>query len=103
MSEEITFADMLNHYSLKLSEISDLMFDVVSYLNKSFTVANESWSSDSANSFNDKVFQIQKLINNSNLTMDELMKLLNAAKNTALDNEVNQLKNETEASVNASE
>lgn len=91
MSEEIMFSDMLNHYSLKLTEISDMLADMVGYLNKAILIVNDCWSSQAANVFNEKVSESQRCINKSNVSLDELLKLLNSVKNETLDDEINQL------------
>lgn len=91
MSEEVMFADMLNHYSLKLSEINDLMVNSVRLLNNSVKITNESWSSQSANEFNVRMEKIKRKINSSSENLDNLLRLLNAVKDAALDQEIVEL------------
>lgn len=86
MSEEIIFSDMLNHYSLKLSEINDMLKNTADYLNKSVIVANESWSSQSANAFNEKIAHAQQYIKKVDISLDELMSLLNIVKSNLIEN-----------------
>ena len=100
MSEEIMFADMLNHYSLKTSEISDLLSNMVTYLSKSIEISRESWNSDAANKFLLQISEAQQYINTANLSIDELMKLFNAMKSNELDAQIDELNAEIDASVN---
>lgn len=85
MSEEIMFADMLNHYSLKLSEVNDLFQSMNDYINKSVMIVNESWSSQSADAFNEKIIRIQQHIKKTDVSLDDLFSLLNVVKNNSLD------------------
>lgn len=100
MSEEIMFADMLNHYSLKTSEISDLLSNMVTYLSKSIEISRESWNSDAANKFLLQISEAQRYINTANSSIDELMKLFNAMKSNELDAQIDELNAEIDASVN---
>lgn len=85
MSEEIMFSDMLNHYSLKLSEIQDMFKCMTDYLGKSVLIVNESWSSQSADAFKEKIEYMQQYINRVDLSLDELLSLLYAVKNNSMD------------------
>ena len=100
MSEEIMFADMLNHYSLKTNEISDLLSNMVTYLNKSVKISRESWNSDAANKFLSQISEIQQYINTANSSIDELIKLFNAMKVNELDAQLEELNAEINVSVN---
>jgi hypothetical protein len=91
MSDEILFTDMLNHYSLKFLEATDLLNNAVSYLNSFLSLANESWDSESSNLLNEKMLISKKYISNINDSMDEILELLNVLKNDNLNNEIEQL------------
>ena len=100
MSEEIIFADMLNHYSLKTSEISDLLSNTVAYLNKCVFISRESWQSEAADKFMLQVSAVQKHINRANASLDDLMRLFNAIKSNELDSQIDELGAEINASDN---
>lgn len=85
MSDGILFLDMINHYSLKLTEIADSMAEVKSYLNKSLILTEESWSSDSADAFKLKAEEIKMILNRCEMSLDELLKLMNVVKNNEVD------------------
>lgn len=83
--DEILFSDIINHYSLKLTENSDIMAEVVSYMNKSLTIADESWSSDAADAFNLKAEEIKKTLGQCRMSLDELQKLMNVLSRNEFD------------------
>lgn len=96
MSEEIMFSDMLNHYSLKLTEVSDLLANTVGYLNKSLMISNDSWVSYSSDIYNEKIIDSKKYISNINNALDQMLALLNTVKNNAIDSEIEMLNDITE-------
>lgn len=100
MSNEIMFADMLNHYSLKTSEISDLLSSLVVYLNKCVAISRESWQSDAAEKFILEISNIQQYINQANNSLDELMRLFNVIKDNQVDSQIDQLSAEISAAGN---
>lgn len=85
MAEEITFADMLNHYSLKTSEISDLLNNMTKYLNKCIVLSKESWQSDASDKFLLKISDLLQYTSTANSSLDELLKVFNTIKSNDLD------------------
>lgn len=90
MSEELVFSDMLNHYSLKCAEISDMCSTMVSYLDKSVFIANDSWSSAAAEIFSDNIIMLKDQTKDLTSSLDEVMKLLNSAKGNLLDSDLSE-------------
>ncbi|MCH5314363.1 MAG: hypothetical protein J1E81_00510 [Eubacterium sp.] len=99
--EKIIFADMLNHYSLKVNEISDLLSNMVTYLNKSVVIIRESWQSEVADKFLLQISGIQQYINTANSSLDDLMKLFNTMKSNELDAQIEEMRAEIDASDNS--
>ena len=91
MSDEIMFSDMLNHYSLKLSEIYDMLNNMTSYLNKSLSVAVDSWQSEAADKYIMQIDTMKSDLNEISLAMDNLLRLFNVVKNNELNNQISQL------------
>ncbi len=98
MTEEILFADMLNHYSLKITELSDVLADAVSKLNTCVILSEEAWKSPSILKFNDKILDMRQQFNNMNHSLDELTALFNTIKNAELEAQTENLMNVVEAS-----
>lgn len=91
MSEEIVFADMLNHYSLKTSELSDLLSNTVAYLKKSAVISAEAWQSDASQKFLSQIAGIRQEISTVNSALDELTRIFNTLKNNELDRQIDDL------------
>ena len=91
MSEEIVFADMLNHYSLKTSELSDLLSNTVAYLKKSAVISAKAWQSDASQKFLSQIAGIRQEISTVNSALDELTRIFNTLKNNELDRQIDDL------------
>ncbi len=90
MTNEILLSDMLNHYSLKLTEITDLLTEVMQDLKTTGLLVEDSWRGFSANAFAEKMVEIQRGFTRSADEFSKLTVLFNAAKNAALDAEAEQ-------------
>ncbi|MGN1419677.1 MAG: hypothetical protein ACI4W6_10140 [Acutalibacteraceae bacterium] len=101
MSEEILFADMLNHYSLKTGEISDLLSNMVRYLNKCTVICKESWQSDASEKFMLKISDLLQYVNQANSSLDDLLNLFNAMKSNELDTQIDDLSSALHAENNS--
>lgn len=97
MSEEIVFADMLNHYSLKTVEISDMLNDMVGYLNKCVAISRDSWQSQAADKFILQVSNVQQYIRNADDSINELIRIFDAVKNNELNSQLEGLESEINA------
>lgn len=102
MSEEIVFADMLNHYSLKTSEISDMLGVTVSYLNKCVAVSRDSWQSLASDKFILQIANTEQYIRRADAAVSELMRIFNVVKNNELDSKIGNLEAEIHAEQNNS-
>ena len=91
MTQEIMFADMLNHYSLKITELSDVLADAVSKLNMCVVLTEESWKSPSVVKFNDRILELQKQIKEMDSALDEMTMIFSAIKNAELEAQTEQL------------
>lgn len=100
MSEEIIFADMLNHYSLKTGEISGLLNEMVTNLNKSVSISNECWQSDAAQKYFLKVSTIINDIKTADLALEHMLALFNVAKSREVEAQLEEINAKTEQSVN---
>lgn len=60
MTEEILYSDMINHYSLKITEISDILTDILSQIKSIAFLTDEAWSGNSANAFLEQLALVQK-------------------------------------------
>ena len=97
MTEEILFADMLNHYSLKTVEISDILNDMTGHLNKCVAISRDSWQSQAAEKFILQISNVQQYIRKADESIDELIRIFDAIKNNELDSQLEGL----EAEINA--
>ena len=79
------YVDMLNHYSLKITELSDIVADAVSKLNTCVVLAEESWKSPAVLKFNDKVLDMQKQIKDIDRALENLAVVFNTIKNNELE------------------
>lgn len=102
MSEEIVFADMLNHYSLKTSEISDMLSEIVAYLNKCVAVSRDAWQSLASDKFILQIANTEQHIRNADAAISELMRIFNVIKNNELDSGIDNLEAEILATQNDS-
>ncbi len=91
MTQEIMFADMLNHYSLKITELSDVLADAVSKLNMCVVLTEESWKSPSVVKFNDRIIELQKQIKEMDSALGEMTMIFSAIKNAELEAQTEQL------------
>lgn len=87
MTNELLLSDMLNHYSLKLTEITDLLTEVMQGLKNTGLVLEDSWRGFSANAFTEKMVEIQRGFQKSAEEFSELTVLFNTVKNAALEAE----------------
>lgn len=87
MTNELLLSDMLNHYSLKLTEITDLLTEVMQGLKNAGLVLEDSWRGFSANAFAEKMVEIQRGFQKSAEDFSELTVLFNTVKNAALEAE----------------
>lgn len=102
MSEEIVFADMLNHYSLKTSEISDMLSEIVAYLNKCVAVSRDAWQSPASDKFILQIANTEQHIRSADAAISELMRIFNVIKNNELDSGIDNLEAEILAAQNDS-
>lgn len=87
MTNELLLSDMLNHYSLKLTEITDLLTEVMQGLKNTGLVLEDGWRGFSANAFAEKMVEIQRGFQKSTEEFSELTVLFNTVKNAALEAE----------------
>lgn len=102
MSEEIVFADMLNHYTLKIGEISDMLSEITVYLNKCVAVSRESWQSPAADKFFLQIARTEPYIRSADAAISELLRIFNVIKNNELDSGIDNLDAELLAAQNDS-
>ena len=73
-----------------------MMTDLVGYVNKSVVLANESWSSISSEAFNEKITISQRYLREIDLSLDEMLKLLNSVKDNELNESIDELSANTD-------
>ena len=91
MSQEILFSDMLNHYGLKITEISDLLTEYVRITKDCTLVLSDNWKSDASVIFYERIAEIQKECRDIGLEIDKLQMLFSSIRDSELENEATEL------------
>ena len=96
MSEEILFADMLNHYSLKTSEVAELLQEMLVNLNKSVAISTDAWQSATADKYLLQVSGVIEHIKKADTSLEEMLVFFNAVKDHEADVQLDELKSQIE-------
>ena len=86
--EEITFEDMLTHYSLKLNEIDNMLDNVSSYMKKCDMIVVQSWNSAAEKEYEIKSQQIAKRIDSSQTLVHDILAELSAISGAFVESQV---------------